>query len=519
MIAVLAPLAVAPAAAQDRQEFLGLTPGDVQINASGFGEVTLTDRAGGAGGTGDVITTVGAGVNASVDGARTNLVGTYRASYDQYLSQSDRSGYRQTLLASGNHEVIEEHLFFDASASMSTRFAGLGAASATERAGVGNQTQAISWSLGPTWRQRVGGSFANLSASYKLAGTAFFAASSGDVGESDRPDNGIIHNAAVALNSGSDFTRLRWSLGGSWQTQTGSGDDGDSGTRSVVASTEYRIDRRFGLLGSVGYDDVQLTDQAEGVISETDLSGVSWTVGLRFNPSPRTDMRAEYGQRYGDPYYSGTVNWRVTARTSVSASYQTDVQTLQEALLTGITPECLSAGLSAVGGEDVPITVECLLDLFNTGVLGPEGVNPSAPFTLVDGTARTQTFRAGINTRRERTNYSLNGTVTQREFTINGAEDTTYSVTGTASRRLDEQTTGSVSISYTASDNTVTGNEDAGLVTSDGSSSLRGRLSLSHQFADDLNGSVSYSHLRRDDNSSSGSTSENALVARIAVTF
>lgn len=529
---VAVAVAAAPALAQG-DEVLGVSPGDVDITLSAAGETTITDNVGGAGGSltgfggtggggdddeGDVITTLSGTATAIAQGARTNLAGTYTASYDQYLSQTDRSGFRQSLLGSGTYEAVDDHLFFDASASLATRFAGAGSVSATDRVGVGGQTQTLTWSVGPTWRQRVGGSFADLQASYRFSGSTFFEASSGDVGDTGRPDDGLIHTFSTGLTSGRDFDRFRWGLNGSWQTQTESDDEdnGDTTRRSVEASTEYRIDRRFGLLGSVGYDDVDLADPSEGVTSEEDLSGAFWTAGLRFNPSPRTDMRAEYGRRYNEPFYRGSVNWRITERTSLSASYDTEVTTLQESLLTGVSPQCLAGALRGVLNLDDPA---CLVDLFNTGVLGREGVDPSRAFSLVDATTRTETFRAVAVHRQERTTYTLSSSVVQREFTSDGSSDTTFSVNGQVTHALTPQTTGAILVGYTTADETVTGNEDIGLTTTDGTTSLRGRLSLSHQFADDLSGSLSYSHLRREEDTNSGTSSENALVARIAVTF
>lgn len=353
--------------------------------------------------------------------------------------------------------------------------------------------------------------FADLIAAYRLSGTTFFEASSGDMGDQNRPDDGIIHDVTVGLNSGRDFTRLRWSLTGTWQHQTGSGDEGDSGQRSVEASTEYRINRQFGLLASAGYDDVQLADESEGVTSENDLSGLFWTVGLRFNPSERTDMRAEYGRRYGEPYYRGQVNWRPSPLTTINASYETEVVTLQEAL----------ANQTQLNLDDEE-GVRRLLDQIGSGAqCFYESGNLAFcdQTSLVDATTRTETFRIGASTRQKRTTYSVNATLTQRDFTSTGQEDTTLGINGTIAHELTPQTSGLISVNYTTSDDTVTGSDEAGLTTSDGTTSLRGSISISHQFADDLSGSVSYSHLRRDQESNSGSSSENALVARIRVTF
>jgi uncharacterized protein (PEP-CTERM system associated) len=150
-------------------------------------------------------------------------------------------------------------------------------------------------------------------------------------------------------------------------------------------------------------------------------------------------------------------------------------------------------------------------------ILGGESICDE--LSLVDATTRTETFRLAATHRQERTTYTLTGTVTQRDFTQSGAEDTTLGVTGIVSHALTPQTSGQITVGYTASDNTVSGNETTGLTTSEGTTSLRGSLSLSHQFADDLNGAVSYSHLRRDEDNSSGTSSENALVARLTVTF
>src|SRR5262249_22530303 len=71
------------------------------------------------------------------------------------------------------------------------------------------------------------------------------------------PDS-LSNRATGSLISGAEFKRLLWTLtaDGSSTVYSGTGSDSrpNSSTALGVAETEYRLNRRYGLLASVGYE-------------------------------------------------------------------------------------------------------------------------------------------------------------------------------------------------------------------------------------------------------------------------
>lgn len=515
-------VAALPAAAQE-----------VDLGASIYGEVTATDRAGGTttqttaqgvrrttGGDndGDLVSSAGGSLRASVAGARTQAGATYTGSYDRYLSDSDRSGYRQTFAGLGTFEAIEDHLTLSARASLAQTFRGLGDSAATARSGTGSGTQTLAWSAGPTWTQRLG-DIADLSATYRLSGTYFFDADSGADDDVARPNDALRHELTVGLRSGDDFDRLRWGVTGRYTLEGDQGnsrvttvggvtspatdDDDSQSTRSVTGNAEYRITRQIGVLGTVGYDDIDLNSRASGAETSDDVSGLFWSTGLRWNPSPRTDFSLEYGRRYNGDFWTGSAAWQPTARTSVRGSVSTTFTTQQEQIIQDLERRIL---LDSPFGLLVcdPVLLIC----------GP--IDEFAE--VVDSTFRSQRVQIGVSHELERMTLDATAVYQTRDFSRTGETDTTYGVTFSADRQLRPETSAVASVGYAHSTSSGATDPRAALISSDETTVISFRLTLSHEFANDLTGSVGYSHQHRISDEAD-TESENAVVARITKSF
>lgn len=483
-LTVLALAAGLPVPAAQAQE-VRITP-SASISEEWTDNVGGVGRGGGGGGS-DLITTLNAGAGITVDGARTDLNARYRLSYDQYISNDELSGMRHNLAGNGSYELVDDHLFIDGRTTISQRNVGLGALTASERTASSGQTGIWTYALGPTWRQRFS-DFADASLGYRLSGSTFFAADVGDAGDSSRPSDSIGHEVNAGLASGDTFGRLSWNLTSLLGNYYNDGDLRQE-RRTVDLGTEYRISPEVGVILRGGYDDIQFYE-TEGIsrrdANEEDVSAPFWTVGLRYNPSPNLNTRVEVGRRFEDPYYSGEIGWDITSRTNLTASYTMDVVTQQQAL---IESQCAD--------PDDPL---CL----------------PLEEALTNDSFRRKTLSVRFTHRYERTTYGLSGSWVEREFNLDrGTDDSTLQFLASVNHNLTPSTSGVLQIGYTLGDTTTSRTAAA---TSDDVQSLRGNVGVTHQFTEKLTGSLSYSHLRREEGDDDTS-SENSIIARLSATF
>lgn len=464
-------------------------------NAGGVGRNRLTGQ--GSEKESDFITTLNAGVGVTVEGARTNLNATYQFGYDHYLENDDQNGMRHNLAGVGTYEAIDDHLFLDARTTLTQRSLRAGPVSATPRTVAdGNQTSIWTYALGPTWRQHLS-DFADASLGYRLSGSTFFEADVGDAGETNRPSDSIGHEVTGTLLSGEQFGRLQWDVATLIGNYYNDGDLREE-RRTIDIGTEYRVSPEVGLLASTGYDSIDFHRTA-GVRANDDpdaddVQAPFWTVGVRYNPSPNLDTRVEGGRRYDDAYYTGEINWAVTPRTTLAASYTIDVVTQQQDLIdrlddtTGVFEEDLETG-----GD------------------------------LTDDSFRRKTLSVRFSHVYERTTYGLTGSWAVREFSgSGGGDDSTLQFVASANRRLAPDTSGFLQIGYTLGDSGVRDGRNT-IGTRQGndsdSTSLRGSIGLSQQLTENLSGSLSYSHLRREEGDDDDTSTENSIVARVSANF
>ena len=87
---------------------------------------------------------------------------------------------------------------------------------------------------------------------------------------------------------------------------------------TVVGDAQYSVTERFALTGTVGFDEIS-SDAPEQFIPDDELSGVFWRGGVRLKPGRKTDLLFEYGERYGDDYFSGSINYAISPRLRFNA--------------------------------------------------------------------------------------------------------------------------------------------------------------------------------------------------------
>lgn len=296
-------------------------------------EETFTDNVNSSGvdRESDYITTTEAGVKVVGTGARAKLNFDYSISKDTYLETKDLNTTRQRFLGISNNELWEDHLFLDGRASLSqVSLASGGQQSATGSRDLGNnQTQVFTYSLEPAFRRRYAG-WAESDIRYRLNGTRFMQTTVGEEQNPNaaQPNNRLAHEVTTALRSGPRFSRMTWEVS-SVETITYTGDatllDVEeariSKRRTSKAQSEYFINRFVSFRDSLGYEKVKEPGFAR------ELTGVTWTVGSRLTPGPKTELIVDFGQRFKENVWTADASYNMSDAARFTFSLKEEVET------------------------------------------------------------------------------------------------------------------------------------------------------------------------------------------------
>lgn len=175
--------------------------------------------------------------------------GRVNATYDgtatlRFQAGGNDEGYSllPSLRGTANIEVFENRFFIDSSSSISRQVLDSRAGD-TESNRETVQTHRIS----PYLVNRFGG-FASSEIRYTVDQTSTEAENTGGNNISDT----TTQTASLSLNSGVDFSRLRWNIAALTSESDRSGNS-EISRRSASFGTEYAVVRSFSLIGNVGY--------------------------------------------------------------------------------------------------------------------------------------------------------------------------------------------------------------------------------------------------------------------------
>jgi uncharacterized protein (PEP-CTERM system associated) len=308
----------------------------------------------------------------------------------------------EDLTGLGTVEALEDLFFIDAQISISQEIL-----SSRQTASTSNEETVQVYRVSPYLRNRFGG-FAEGEARYRIS-QVLFGGQEGVGGTSDSTTQSLH----LSLDSGADFTRLRWLVSalGSYENRP---DDDDVSRWETDVEVEYAFNRSISVLAAAGY---QVFDDG---IAANDIEEPTWRAGFRWRPGPRTDLRASYGRR--DDRQSANVNFSydITSRTSITASYSEALEKSQERLVRNVSF----------------VELDPESDQFNDPQTGLPFDPNQSPFDIDNETTRIKTFRFGINGARGRNAFGLDGAVQNEETEPGGLEEDIISLGGRFTRRL-----------------------------------------------------------------------------------
>ena len=467
----------------------GFFSGNIRIDRSVNTSVTFTDNVNldpDGEETSALITRLGNSLSVSADLAR--FTGRLNSDYDLVFDSSDRSlSLDGNLAGSSTTELMRDRLFFDFNAGINRTLLDSRQSSSASRSVTTNRDTTVTLSASPLLVHRLG-DFADAQWRYRISPVLVSSSNS----SSDSSDS-LTHSASNRLTGGDIFQTLGWSLDSqAGQTMRSGEDDIDFADTSLGLS--YGLWRGFSLLGSVGYVYRTGDDSTGGSSGDDDseLNGISWDAGFRWEPSPRTSLEATFGQRDRDDTFDATLRHEIGPKTTIQASYRDERLTDQERFIQGITG----------------FIIDDQGDFIDPATGSP--FDPNDPVTSFnDTTTRTRSLRGAIRYNNGRDTIALSGSASRETGGRDGGEDS-FGANLSWTRVLSRQLSFSSSAGYERDEFASDGRED---------DNYRFNSSLSYRIFSTASANLSYSFQKQNSTDSRQEFTENTVTVGLSIGF
>jgi hypothetical protein len=329
---------------------------------------------------GDVLTYtgVGGGVNAEVATRRVTATIAYnyqrRIAWDGDIRDDDS----HNALAAVHIDVVPNLLGFDAGA-MATR------THSDPRVPVPglrtlddpNSAEVYSAYAGPTLNTRVGP--LQVGAAYRLGyvhvddhSLAGGSLPSGTP-RVEKYSSSTVHNLTASVGMGPGEAPVGWTVGGGYVREDMNSFDGKFEAAYVRGDVVYPVSPNLAVTAGVGYETARASQQdivrdAGGVpvigpggltpdpskprLLTYDQDGLIWDAGVIYRPSPRTELQARVGRRYGGTTFTGSLEHRINRSYALSASVYDNVSSFGRLLVADLAgvPRAFDIRRSGLGG-------------------------------------------------------------------------------------------------------------------------------------------------------------------------
>jgi uncharacterized protein (PEP-CTERM system associated) len=276
----------------------------------------------------DWITTASLGLTFNQHSARVSLDANYNGSVYFYAGDSQTTQFTNDLQALGTVIVIPDYVNFNARAfAQPIVTSNVGIVNAGGTYGSNGFRNSYGLSGGPDITFRLG-NFANSVTSANI-GAAYFTDPSGftipGIPGVAGPQNTTMRTFSQRFMSGTDFTRLNWTLAATMQEMERP--QGLFSEKAAVGHFQFAITREISLLGTGGYDKISNTRPLS-----RDLSGPVGTGGIALTLGEDFFLEFEVGEKYQDISYQGSLRWNI-GPTAVLTGSVTDTVTTPEGQL------------------------------------------------------------------------------------------------------------------------------------------------------------------------------------------
>lgn len=451
----------------------------------------------------------------------------------------------QNVGAVSTFTAVDNWLYVDLAGSTKRQLAGDNARfSGNINAGRNQQVNVHSYSASPyLYRQFVDQS--SIEARYRFSQSIV----DDDANRSINPFGGstfndtLSHEISASYDSGGLLNRARFRLNAYGSDVTEDSPDFDpngDGLPPFFTEFAYRqgalssdvqivLTPSFSLSGAVGYDEVEPSEIASVFFSDSQLSGVFWRAGFTATPGRRSNVRIEYGERYGGDFIDADISYQVSSRLRFSASAGRSFRTRTQAVSTQARSNARAtldfADRLREGQELSPRSVIEAASFFSGGV--------NANSAQTSGVAISDKATASLNGRFGKTNVSLNGFYSDDNFGFRTVE--AYGANMNVERRVSRRITAYGGVNYRYADTTIDeaqcidsfavfGAESeaqcAQVAANSGvSNNVTGRIGGAYRLYENASLFVEYSHTERFSANDFFDYSENSAFAGVTLDF
>ena len=261
--------------------------------------------------TSGLVWTQDAGIAFRALGARSDVAVDGTVKLDTSFADETTVDLRPALFALGKTELLDGFLVMDGGLSWQrlpiTPNAKL---SATTGIDTEETAQVVNLSLSPTLRARLGND---------IRGELRYRYARNFIG-SDAISETELNQQIAVVQTGTSLHPIRFTLTGEHTDANMLSGDDDLRMFSGSLRSEYALTRSTALIGVLGYDSIG------GAALEAGKDGAFGAVGLRYHPTPRTEIEATVGHRFGQLDVQALLRADITKRIRAVVSYSTFIE-------------------------------------------------------------------------------------------------------------------------------------------------------------------------------------------------
>ena len=409
-------------------------------------------------------TGVGGGIDASV--ATRRVQATISANYQHRVSWDDKMSDNHVVsgLAAVHVDAVPGVLAFDAGAMAARTHADIRLpVPAARTIDSSNVAEIYSAYAGPTLTTHAGP--VAIGASYRLGYVKVDDHSLAGTGlppgapRVDRYSSSTVHNATVSFGMEPGRLPFGWTVGAGYVREDMDRLDSNVEAKHVRGDVVLPVSPTLAVTGGVGYETMQgsqqdflrgpgglpvlspggnlIPDPSRPRLETIDQDGVMWDAGIIWRPSPRTELQARGGWRYGGESFTASLSHKINSRSALNASIYDGVSSFGRLLISDLNglPTKFKApsngsltGAGCVFGND-PGTGACFGDAFQS---------------ISNFNFRNRGANVQYSATRGPWTMGLGGGYANRKylapdsslFALNGVTDQSFSLQGNLGRRL-----------------------------------------------------------------------------------
>ncbi|CAK0774574.1 TIGR03016 family PEP-CTERM system-associated outer membrane protein [Azospirillaceae bacterium] len=291
---------------------------NAEQKASGYALATKTHRPS------HLITSVTPSLGLDFQSRKINATVNYDLGYDTYAFTKDRDGFRHNGAGVAKAELIDQHLFLDTRFSVTEQKVNpTGPTTADNRPSASNRTRVTTVSASPRLEQRLGRwGVGQISYQHDETHNETPTATRNSLQSLGATSNTLANakgdSGKLEVRSGEEFSQFLWDYASNISHQLQGALTLDQISHSF--GSEYRINNDFGVLSEIGHDTIT-GDQ----INSSKLSGVFYSGGMHWTPSPDVDLRLGWGRRNGGDNIYVLGEHKITPMTTLRLSSKTNI--------------------------------------------------------------------------------------------------------------------------------------------------------------------------------------------------